>query len=599
MTPQQQQLAWLKSRNITQKLLLTFKLMQLENARITLERELRDFTAKASEDVRDFNSSLFPNMFSDIEKSLDKKHEFIQKLSALLPKSTVGSGMCLQPCNSLKMDLSQMCLTGSPSFKKSISKATLLLGMTVSLPPVKSVFYIQSTDLQSQGVVSRCAVSVAASQSEPEEKECSTAEKKSQPDLVQVSLKSQSSDVCLDLVPDTSPDDDPEVKDAEPLEAHHLGSWRSADAEEVQHQIQTSGHLLRFFKNYAKTAAPLEFTVVERHQPKCDRNTDDVIPEPSFMETQGHVFRVKGAESAGVLTYSCVIATATELWDVMDVSTDARQSGLSDCKSERSDDLPHTRLFSSEVTIPDFVIRNFEETEVVVSHLVNPGHFYIQNVDFATKDQSLITSSFKPSSSYAEQNCTPDIGTKVMCWFPEQEQWCRAQVTKICGVTQGGRGKGRLDESAVIVEVRRLDYGDTSCLPLWDVQALTSDVATLPLQALQVSLANVAPVNGTDWSEEAVDWFREITRSRIFFARLYSKNSGVTVELFLEKGNLGAMRRGPSLSLRLAQNGHATHILLKNERHVKKGPHLEEEKRQSEWEKCLISRYIQRKVQKL
>ncbi|KAM8848640.1 uncharacterized protein ACB058_012260 isoform 2-T3 [Synchiropus picturatus] len=507
MTPQQQQLAWLKSRNITQKLLLTFKLMQLENARITLERELRDFTAKASEDVRDFNSSLFPNMFSDIEKSLDKKHEFIQKLSALLPKSTVGSGMCLQPCNSLKMDLSQMCLTGSPSFKKSISKATLLLGMTVSLPPVKSVFYIQSTDLQSQGVVSRCAVSVAASQSEPEEKECSTAEKKSQPDLVQVSLKSQSSDVCLDLVPDTSPDDDPEVKDAEPLEAHHLGSWRSADAEEVQHQIQTSGHLLRFFKNYAKTAAPLEFTVVERHQPKCDRNTDDVIPEPSFMETQGHVFRVKGAESAGVLTYSCVIATATELWDVMDVSTDARQSGLSDCKSERSDDLPHTRLFSSEVTIPDFVIRNFEETEVVVSHLVNPGHFYIQNVDFATKDQSLITSSFKPSSSYAEQNCTPDIGTKVMCWFPEQEQWCRAQVTKICGVTQGGRGKGRLDESAVIVEVRRLDYGDTSCLPLWDVQALTSDVATLPLQALQVSLANERTLavltTGPEWTRHS------------------------------------------------------------------------------------------------
>lgn len=51
---------------------------------------------------------------------------------------------------------------------------------------------------------------------------------------------------------------------------------------------------------------------------------------------------------------------------------------------------------------------------------------------------SLICSSWKAGSSYAEQSCIPDIGTKVMGWFPNQEQWCRAQVTKICGVSEGG-----------------------------------------------------------------------------------------------------------------------------------------------------------------
>lgn len=50
----------------------------------------------------------------------------------------------------------------------------------------------------------------------------------------------------------------------------------------------------------------------------------------------------------------------------------------------------------------------------------------------------LICSSWKATTSYAEQNCIPDIGTKVMGWFPEQEQWCRAQVTKICGISGGG-----------------------------------------------------------------------------------------------------------------------------------------------------------------
>lgn len=49
----------------------------------------------------------------------------------------------------------------------------------------------------------------------------------------------------------------------------------------------------------------------------------------------------------------------------------------------------------------------------------------------------LICSSWKATGSYASQNCIPDIGTLVIGWFPKQEQWCRAQVTKICGVSRG------------------------------------------------------------------------------------------------------------------------------------------------------------------
>ena len=51
---------------------------------------------------------------------------------------------------------------------------------------------------------------------------------------------------------------------------------------------------------------------------------------------------------------------------------------------------------------------------------------------------SLICSNLKASGSYAEQNCIPDIGAQVVGWFPDQEQWCRAQVTKICGLSGGG-----------------------------------------------------------------------------------------------------------------------------------------------------------------
>ena len=49
-------------------------------------------------------------------------------------------------------------------------------------------------------------------------------------------------------------------------------------------------------------------------------------------------------------------------------------------------------------------------------------------------------------------------------------------------------------------------------------------------------------MNGSDWSEEAVGWFRDMVDNRTLYARLYPQGPKVTVELFLEKGKLRAMR---------------------------------------------------------
>lgn len=37
-----------------------------------------------------------------------------------------------------------------------------------------------------------------------------------------------------------------------------------------------------------------------------------------------------------------------------------------------------------------------------------------------------------------------------------------------------------------------MDYGDTACLSLSNIKELTPEMATIPLQAVQVSLANVS-----------------------------------------------------------------------------------------------------------
>lgn len=52
----------------------------------------------------------------------------------------------------------------------------------------------------------------------------------------------------------------------------------------------------------------------------------------------------------------------------------------------------------------------------------------------------------------------------------------------------------------------------------------------------------VTPINGRDWTEEAVNWFKDMVHGRTLYARLYPQGPTVTVELFLEKGKLGAMR---------------------------------------------------------
>lgn len=41
------------------------------------------------------------------------------------------------------------------------------------------------------------------------------------------------------------------------------------------------------------------------------------------------------------------------------------------------------------------------------------------------------------------------------------------------------------------VEVRRIDYGDVVWVSLWDLKELCGETASIPVQALQVSLANV------------------------------------------------------------------------------------------------------------
>lgn len=49
-------------------------------------------------------------------------------------------------------------------------------------------------------------------------------------------------------------------------------------------------------------------------------------------------------------------------------------------------------------------------------------------------------------------------------------------------------------------------------------------------------------MNGETWSFEAISWFKSKVQNKTLYARLYPEEGEVLVELFMEKGKIGAMR---------------------------------------------------------
>ncbi|XP_019725431.1 uncharacterized protein LOC109515836 isoform X2 [Hippocampus comes] len=622
------------------KLQILFKVLLLEAARSSLEKELRVITNKVYEDVKVFLMSSFStSVYNDICKALNEKCQLIDRVSVLLKDLTFESRICLQPLrkNGVTTSLCQpsgvrgiLCdnaLWFGPMLQNSIMATSII--ETVQMLRARQGFQwltrFPTPQLRAVKVdtmpVEKCSIdTVYTSLSQ---------DAKGQEIKTQLEEKCQAEATIIPsaLIKSPKVNTEPTAKFIWGLQDVHM-----------QCKKQTTTQLLHFLKAQAKSVESLEAFVITQPSVATQsegssirhvshEQNDAKAPKTLLTDTVNHkpVFRLKRVNSNGLLTYACVIATNTELWDFQDVETivtagEAQRKSMNWCSDNKACPseifegdkactiknltLPyeHCDYYSPKkpqtesANIPEFQVRKFEEPEVVVSHVVSPSNFYIQHVDSITKLQALFN-GWESSSSYAEQNCIPDIGAHVIARFPKEEQWCRAQVTKICGVNKDEATDGAEDEASIKVEVRRLDHGDTACVSLCNLKELSAGMCKLPLQSMQVSMANVIPKNGTDWTEEAVDWFREMVHNRTFYARIYTDGPGVSVELFLEKGKLGAMRRGPPLSLRLAQNGHAKHSSkLKNMSLPKDNrAQVQWRKQDSDWEKYLISYYTQQK----
>lgn len=211
-------------------------------------------------------------------------------------------------------------------------------------------------------------------------------------------------------------------------------NWRNMEDVKILHQKQTSPQLLQFLRvkaddldaeqvrawsekstDMSSSPKPVSTCVGEQaHRPKhvSDDVIDTEIPKQD-MKIQTQVFKIKRVESSGSLTYAYVTATPTELWDFGNIFTeevqkDSEASHVEDeaCGNIKQEDVTsclntaepvHERSRGARectvngITIPEFQIYRYGETEVVVSHINSPGDFYIQQVDSINKLQALIT----------------------------------------------------------------------------------------------------------------------------------------------------------------------------------------------------------------
>ncbi|XP_007460359.1 PREDICTED: tudor and KH domain-containing protein isoform X2 [Lipotes vexillifer] len=156
---------------------------------------------------------------------------------------------------------------------------------------------------------------------------------------------------------------------------------------------------------------------------------------------------------------------------------------------------PETSMF--EIPSPDFSFHADEFLEVYVSASEHPNHFWIQIIGSRSLQlDKLVREMTQHYENSLPEDLTVHVGDIVAAPLPTNGSWYRARVL-------GTLENGNLDLYFV-------DFGDNGYCPLRDLRVLRSDFLSLPFQAIECSLAQIAP-SGEQWEEEALDEFDRLT----------------------------------------------------------------------------------------
>ncbi|KAM5256725.1 tudor and KH domain-containing protein isoform 1-T1 [Ctenodactylus gundi] len=156
---------------------------------------------------------------------------------------------------------------------------------------------------------------------------------------------------------------------------------------------------------------------------------------------------------------------------------------------------PETSMF--EIPSPDFSFHADESLEVYVSASEHPNHFWIQIIGSRSLQlDKLVREMTQHYENSLPEDLTVHVGDIVAAPLSTNGSWYRARVL---GTLENGNW-----------DLYFVDFGDNGDCPLKDLRALRSDFLSLPFQAIECSLARIAPA-GEQWEEEALDEFDRLT----------------------------------------------------------------------------------------
>lgn len=166
--------------------------------------------------------------------------------------------------------------------------------------------------------------------------------------------------------------------------------------------------------------------------------------------------------------------------------------------------------------------------EVIMSSMVTAGHFFLQQPTHLTYPNLSRLDNYMVTC-YTQID-TPQlprpVEAGVICAAPVMSGWYRAQVVYVC-------------EGMEECDVKFVDYGGYSRVPISSLRQIRSDFMTLPFQAAECYLANVQPCEEEGvWSLEASATFEELAQGHVLQAQVvcYADDNIPYVRLFKTQG---------------------------------------------------------------
>lgn len=175
-------------------------------------------------------------------------------------------------------------------------------------------------------------------------------------------------------------------------------------------------------------------------------------------------------------------------------------------------------------------------TQVLISHIDTPGHFWLQMADKVDKIENIQAELQANADNYPDIE-NRDMGTLCIAKYLADDQWYRAVI---------------LDSDSDITTVRFTDYGNTDVLDNEPglIKTIPNHLKEIELYALKSSV-NAVPTGTGEWSESASEYFTQLVGdlSMPVDTLIVLKDVTTYVDIFVN---------GQNITDKLVSEGHAT-----------------------------------------